>query len=107
MWELKEQAKPISGDLVETLARRDLAIWSWKNPRPTAIHGRNYSSLVFDQGLKQIRTGHPQISHVFSTSVDSQRIVAQWHIDPTPPKDKGQLRLSRDARSRGHRADTP
>ena len=68
---LKEQGNPIYDDLVEGSTKTDVALWAGENTRPAAIHCRNDSSLVFDQGLKQIRTGPTQISYVFSTRVDS------------------------------------
>jgi hypothetical protein len=53
---LKELGNPTCNDLVERPAKRDGALWAEGTPRPTAIHGRNESSLVFDRGLKEIRT---------------------------------------------------
>ena len=58
-------------DLVERPAKRHVAVWAGETTWPTTIHGRNDSSLVSDQGLKQVRTRHTQISYVFSTGVDS------------------------------------
>jgi len=68
---LKERGNAVSSDLVERAAKGDGALWAGKTPWPTALHGRNDSSLVFDESLKQIWTGHTQISHVFSTRADS------------------------------------
>jgi hypothetical protein len=85
---LKEQGNPVSNDLVERPAKRDVPLRAGKTSQPAAIYGRNDSPLVLDQSLIQIRTRRTQISHVFSTGVDPRKIVAQWRIDPTPPEDR-------------------
>ena len=53
---LRELGTPTCNDLVERPAKRDGTLWAEETPRPTAIHGRNDSSLVFDRDLKEIRT---------------------------------------------------
>jgi len=68
---LKEQGNPTCSDLVERLTRRHVALWAGETSRPIAFHGRHDSTLVFDQGLKEIRTRHRQIPYVFSTGVGS------------------------------------
>jgi hypothetical protein len=53
---LKEQGNPTCSDLVERLTRGRVALWAGETSRPIVFHGRHDSSLVFDQGLKEVRT---------------------------------------------------
>jgi hypothetical protein len=53
---LKELGNPTCNDLVERPTKRHVALYTRETKRPTAIHGRHDSSLVFDRGLKEIWT---------------------------------------------------
>jgi hypothetical protein len=53
---LKEQGNPTCNDLVERSAKRHGAPRSRETTWPMAIHLRHDASLVFDEGLKEIRT---------------------------------------------------